>query len=35
MGNIKIYSQKNQWVKVEIAREIRNYLETNENENTT
>ena len=25
----------NQWVKEEILKEIRKYLETNENENTT
>lgn len=25
----------NQWVKKEIKQEIKNYLETNENENTT
>ena len=26
---------KNQWVKEEIKREIKKYLETNDNENTT
>ena len=35
MWKINYTLLNNQWVKEEITREIRKYLETNENENTT
>ena len=34
MWKLNITFPNNQWVKGEIKREVKNYLETNENENT-